>query len=62
MAAAAPFPPDPIDAIMAIMARAFDPRWGEAWSRRQVSDALLLGTCRYALVDAQGHPADEATR
>ena len=62
MAAAAPYPPDPVDAIMAIMARAFDPRWGEAWSRRQVSDALLLGTSRCALIDADGNPADEATR
>jgi ribosomal-protein-alanine N-acetyltransferase len=60
MAAAALFPPDPVDAIMAIMARAFDPRWGEAWNRRQVSDALLLGTCRYALIDPDGHHADEA--
>ena len=36
------------------MERAFDPAFGEAWSRRQVEDALLLGTCRFALIDAEG--------
>ncbi|NVE94226.1 GNAT family N-acetyltransferase [Altererythrobacter sp. JGD-16] len=27
---------------MAIMEVAFDPQWGEAWNRRQVSDALVM--------------------
>ena len=53
--AAAPIPSDdPVDAIMAVMARAFDPRHGEAWNRRQVSDALVLGTCHYALINGAG--------
>lgn len=39
---------------MAVMIRAFDPRHGEAWNRRQVSDALVLGTCHWSLIDAEG--------
>jgi len=31
-----------VDAIMAVMEAAFDPKWGEAWNRRQVEDALAL--------------------
>jgi ribosomal-protein-alanine N-acetyltransferase len=42
-------PADDIDLIMAIMAAAFDPAYGEAWSRRQVEDALLTGNCHYGL-------------
>ena len=36
-------PGDDLDAIMAVMAAAFDPAFGEAWSRRQVGDALVAG-------------------
>lgn len=43
-----------VDRIMAVMAAAFDPHWGEAWTRRQVEDSLLLPTTRYLLVDAAG--------
>lgn len=49
---------DPVDAIMAVMAEAFDPAFGEAWNRRQVSDALVLGTCRHLLIDPDGHVAE----
>lgn len=45
---------DDIDAIMAVMTTAFDPIYGEAWTRRQVEDALTLGNCHYALVAAHG--------
>ena len=48
---------DDIDRIMAVMACAFDPAFGEAWNRRQVSDALLLGNCHYALIGAEGPSA-----
>lgn len=58
MAARAVWPDDPADAIMAVMERAFDPAFGEAWTRRQVSDALVLGTCHHALIDAQGTVGD----
>ena len=45
---------DDIDRIMAIMATAFDPAFGEAWSRRQLEDSLILGNCHYGLVGAAG--------
>ena len=54
MAALPLWPDDPVDAIMRVMERAFDPQFGEAWNRRQVADALVLGTCRYGLIAADG--------
>ena len=47
-------PGDDIDRIMAVMAAAFAPQFGEAWSRRQVEDALLVGNCHYGLVSGSG--------
>lgn len=47
-------PADDIDRIMAVMAAAFDPAYGEAWNRRQVEDALLLANCHYLLVSEHG--------
>jgi len=50
---------DPVDAIMTVMERAFDPTFGEAWNRRQVSDALVLSNTYYLLADTSGcAPAD----
>lgn len=46
-------PADDLDRIMAAMEAAFDPQFGEAWNRRQVEDALILGNCHYGLVDAE---------
>ena len=45
---------DDIDRIMAVMETAFDPAYGEAWNRRQVSDALLLPNTHYLLAAADG--------
>ena len=45
---------DPVDAIMAVMDRAFDPAFGEAWTRRQVSDALIVPNSHYWLADPTG--------
>ena len=45
-------PTDDLDQIMAVMAAAFDPVFGEAWTRRQVEDALLTGLCNYRLSGA----------
>jgi ribosomal-protein-alanine N-acetyltransferase len=45
-------PADDLDRIMAVMGAAFDPAFGEAWTRRQVEDALLVGLCHYRLVGA----------
>ncbi|NLR37729.1 GNAT family N-acetyltransferase [Novosphingobium sp. ERW19] len=47
-------PPDDIDRIMTVMEQAFPPEFGEAWNRRQVSDALCLGNCRYGLIAPDG--------
>jgi ribosomal-protein-alanine N-acetyltransferase len=45
---------DDIDRIMAVMESAFDPAFGEAWTRRQVSDALILPNTYYLLTNAEG--------
>lgn len=47
-------PADDLDRIMAVMQAAFDPAFGEAWTRRQVEDALLIGNCHYMLGDLAG--------
>ena len=44
-----------LDRIMAVMEAAFDPAFGEAWTRRQVEDAMLVGNCHYLLIDSEGH-------
>ncbi len=49
-------PADSVDAIMAIMASAFDPAFGEAWTRRQVEDALVLANCHYLIFASHGGP------
>jgi ribosomal-protein-alanine N-acetyltransferase len=45
---------DDIDRIMAVMNAAFDPAFGEAWTRRQVSDALVMPNTHYLLAAATG--------
>jgi len=45
---------DAIDRIMEVMGNAFAPEYGEAWTRRQVSDSLLLGRTSYCLIGADG--------
>jgi ribosomal-protein-alanine N-acetyltransferase len=47
---------DDLDHIMAVMEAAFDPGFGEAWTRRQVGDALLLPGTHYLLAGADGEP------
>ena len=59
MAALPTFADGPVERIMTVMERAFDPAFGEAWTRRQVEDALLLGTCRFALIGPAGAPGDD---
>jgi ribosomal-protein-alanine N-acetyltransferase len=46
--------PGDIDRIMAVMEAAFDPEFGEAWTRRQVEDSLMLGHCHYILAGQCG--------
>ena len=55
---------DPVDAIMAVMQTAFDPRYGEAWTRRQVADALISPHTHFLLFGQDaGEPivADKTT-
>lgn len=52
---------DDLDRIMAVMDAAFDPAWGEAWSRRQVSDSLAFSNTHYSLVDALGQDLVDGT-
>lgn len=47
-------PIDDLDRIMAVMQAAFPPAYGEAWNRRQVSDALVLPNTHYLLADGSG--------
>jgi ribosomal-protein-alanine N-acetyltransferase len=42
---------DDLDRIMAVMDAAFDPAWGEAWTRRQVSDSLAFPHTHYRLIE-----------
>lgn len=51
-------PADDLDRIMQVMSAAFDPAYGEAWNRRQVEDAVLLGTSHYRLISARGTDPD----
>ncbi|GGC35590.1 ribosomal-protein-alanine acetyltransferase [Novosphingobium marinum] len=55
--------PDDLDRIMAIMEAAFDPLYGEAWTRTQVESAFNIGNCHCLLFGAHGQtsgPGDEA--
>lgn len=45
---------DALDAIMHVMEEAFDPRYGEAWTRRQVSDSLTLRNVFFTLIGPDG--------
>jgi ribosomal-protein-alanine N-acetyltransferase len=49
---------DDLDSIMAIMDAAFDPAWGEAWTRRQVSDSLAFPHTHYRLITADDGPSE----
>ncbi|MGB3738081.1 MAG: GNAT family N-acetyltransferase [Pontixanthobacter sp.] len=45
---------DDVDRIMAIMDRAFDPVWGEAWNRRQIMDSMMMPNIHYNLLAGRG--------
>lgn len=47
---------DDLDKLMRVMDCAFEPVWGEAWTRRQVADSLALPHTHYDLIDAEGVP------
>lgn len=50
---------DDIDRIMAVMEAAFDPQWGEAWTRRQVERSLMMASTHYRLMDEAGGIPEE---
>ena len=45
---------DDIDRIMDVMESAFEPRWGEAWNRAQLTSSLSLPSTSYRLLDEFG--------
>lgn len=45
---------DDLDRIMTVMTAAFDPEFGEAWTRRQVSDSLVMPNTHYLLAGPGG--------
>jgi ribosomal-protein-alanine N-acetyltransferase len=51
-----------LDLIMAVMEVAFDPAYGEAWTRQQVSEALQLPNTHALVVDADGMPISAGSR
>jgi ribosomal-protein-alanine N-acetyltransferase len=51
---------DALDGIMAVMEAAFDPAYGEAWTRRQVGDALTMPQTHFVLLAADGRTPDDA--
>ncbi len=46
--------PRQLDRIMSVMEAAFDPAYGEAWNRRQVSDALTLPSTHALVIGSDG--------
>lgn len=48
--------PDLVSQIMTVMEEAFDPAFGEAWNRRQISDALAMPSTHAMVIDADGEP------
>ena len=51
---------DALDGIMAVMEAAFDPAYGEAWTRRQVGDALTMPNTFFLLLDRDGREPQDA--
>lgn len=49
-------PEDDLDRIMAVMDEAFERAWGEAWTRRQVSDSLAFPHTHYRIAGIDGAP------
>lgn len=48
-----------LDTAMAVMEAAFDPRWGEAWTRAQLRDSLAMPSTFLLLADRNGAPAGD---
>ena len=50
---------EPVDHLMAIMEASFEPRFREAWTRRQVTDSLAMPSTFMMLTNETGAPARE---
>lgn len=50
---------DAVDRIVEIMDAAFDPAWGEAWTRAQISDSLAFPHTHFRLLDRGGCDAND---
>jgi ribosomal-protein-alanine N-acetyltransferase len=46
-----------IDRAMEVMEQAFDPEWGEAWNKRQLSSSLALQNTQLFLINTDGELA-----
>lgn len=44
--------PSALDAAMAVMETAFDPHWGEAWTRNQLRDSMVMPSTFLLLTDS----------
>jgi len=53
--------PDTLDSIMAVMETAFDPAFGEAWTRHQVSEALAMRGTHCLLAGPDGEEPSPGT-
>lgn len=45
---------DTVDHAMAVMEAAFDPQWGEAWNRRQLSDSMAMPNVYLTVLNQSG--------
>lgn len=48
-----------VDTAMAIMDAAFEPHWGEAWTRAQLRDSLAMPSTFLLLADRDAAPAED---
>jgi len=44
-----------VDQIMAVMDAAFEPQWGEKWTRGQIADSLLIPGTDAIVIDGEGN-------
>jgi ribosomal-protein-alanine N-acetyltransferase len=51
---------DSIDHIMTVMEAAFDPAYGEAWNRRQITDSLAMSNTHALVIDGGGQLLSDA--
>lgn len=50
-----------LDAAMAVMDTAFEPHWGEAWTRAQLRDSLAMPSTFLLLADRNAEPVTDGS-